>query len=101
MNDASIYEEFANNYGISLNDVYYYADMIRMFDFVGDGDRNLFIKCLDTLLQGICSGNYLVECHQAEDSIINLLSNALYCTYGDIALPYLDEDYLDLNSSRV
>ena len=108
MNDATIYEEFANNYGISLENVYYYADMIRMFDFAGDGEHDLFIDCLDTLLQGICSRNDLVEYHRTEkytpikyDSIIYLLSDALYRTYGDIALPYLDEEYLDLNSSRI
>ena len=37
----------------------------------------------------------------AETNIKHMFFDALYRVYGEIAIPYIDQEYLELNESRI
>ena len=105
MEEQNILNSLAANYGFDYQDVCYYAKALLYYDFVRNGEQELFFECLEMVLQSVFTfyfkkeaGQYLEFDFLDEEYIV---SDALYRTYGDLALPYVDDNYLEFNSYRL
>lgn len=103
MEEQTKYNELAIDYGLNYDEVVSYANILKCYDFVSNGEPELFYYCLELLLQGISSMHFMDETKDGDGymPVDYMLADALYKTYGDLSMPYLDEEYLNMNISRM
>jgi len=99
-------EQIAEEYDISISRVKSYYEILKKYPVVESYNEELLFECLEEVVQDMSTNEFIIEDTDKfthEDKIKPLkysISDALYRTYGDDAVPYLDETYIKENSHR-
>jgi hypothetical protein len=103
MDRQEIYASLAEEYGFDISVVNHCVETLSFYDFARDGEEEQFLTCLEMVLQSLCTMEFMTE-HKhkyAETNIKHIFFDALYRVYGELAIPYMDQEYLELNESRI
>ena len=101
-------QEMSVEYGISLPRIQKYYDMISRMPFVKDYGEDLLLECVENIVQDMTTNDFKSEearkvgkVNERKPKNLNYsISDSLFRTYGEVALPYLDPEYVEHNEDR-
>lgn len=97
-------EFLASEYESKIETVMKYYEILKEVPCVINHERELFLECLETLIQERKSEKMLGETKSQTSEKYQTLefsvSDSLFRVYGDDAVPYLSEEYRIVNSAR-
>lgn len=105
-------ETLAKEYDFDLNELMEYYDEISKIPCVVNGDDELLLRCLETIVSGLKTNDQEIEFQKLQpgnrendkpfidtDKLVSkeyIISDALYRTYDDEAIPFLSDEYAEL-----
>ena len=103
-------ESLAKEYDFDLNELMEYYDEISKIPCVANSDEEQLLECLKTIIAGLKSNESEIEYQKSragndDDAYIDknklvsrecIISDALYRSYDDAAIPYLSDEYVEL-----
>ena len=105
--ELELLKQLSEEYDISIDRVKsYYASIINL-PFVEDYGEDMLMECLEKIVQDVKTNEFAKQ--QFKDTHVPStkfkplqysISDALYTTYGDEAIPYLSKDYVIENENR-
>lgn len=100
--DIEILKELSEEYGIPVERIKSYYNKLQEYPFVENSDEDLVKECLERIVQDVSTNEFLKENNQnqRQKQLKYSISDALYNVYGDEAINYLDEDYIEKNQKR-
>ena len=106
--ELNVLEELANEYEIPLEKVKLYYNMLLEIPCVMSYDVDMLYECLVNIIQDVKTSEFVEEEKEKMGAFVGKeaktlnysISDALYRTYGDEAIPYLSEEYIEENKTR-
>lgn len=103
-------EALANKYDFDLKELMEYYDEISKMPCVANGDEEQLLGCLETIIAGLRTNEQEIEFQKSKygndvdeymdkDKIVPkeyIVSDALYRTYDEQAIPFLSDEYAEL-----
>lgn len=81
-------EEIASEYMWNISHVMKYLNMLKKYSFIVNGEEELMYDCLEAIVSERCS-------ESKRRSLNETISEMIYRVYGEKALYYLNEEFLE------
>ncbi len=93
-------KEIAEDYGVGIETVKEYCDVLLSYPFVVTEDDSYFYHCLESLISEKTTQDFMAQDAKtagARTTVLENVERCVYRVYGDVAIPFLSDKFKEEN----